>query len=54
MNYERGRLEIMTPSASHEKSGKLLGFFLEVLTDELNFDICSLGSLTCAKIWNEG
>ena len=49
LTYDRGNLEIMTPSAPHEKSGELLGNFVEVLTDELNVDICSLGSLTCKR-----
>ena len=35
LTYDRGNLEIMTPSAPHEKSGELLGNFVEVLTDEL-------------------
>ena len=49
LTYDRGNLEIMTPSAPHEKSGELLGNFVEVVTDELNVDICSLGSLTCKR-----
>ncbi|MEG4811663.1 Uma2 family endonuclease [Microcoleus sp. F8-D3] len=49
LTYDRGNLEIMTPSAPHEKSGELLGNFVEVLTDELNLDICSMGSLTCKR-----
>jgi Uma2 family endonuclease len=49
LTYDRGNLEIMTPSAPHGKSGELLGNFVEVLTDELNVDICSLGSLTCKR-----
>ena len=49
LTYDRGRLEIITPSAPHEKSGELLGNFVEILTDELNVDICSLGSLTCKR-----
>ncbi len=49
LTYDRGNLEFMTPSAPHEKSGELLGNFVEVLTDELNVDICSLGSLTCKR-----
>jgi Uma2 family endonuclease len=32
LTYDRGNLEIMTPSAPHEKSGELLGNFVEVLT----------------------
>ena len=49
LTYDRGNLEIMTPSAPHEKSGELLGNFVEVLTDELNVEIRSLGSLTCRR-----
>jgi Uma2 family endonuclease len=46
LTYYRRRLEIMTPLAPHEKSDKLLENFVKLLTDELNFNICSLGSLT--------
>ncbi|MCY7382132.1 MAG: Uma2 family endonuclease [Microcoleus sp. CAN_BIN18] len=49
MTYDRGNLEIMTPSAPHEKYKKILGRFVESVSDELNVEICSLGSLTCRR-----
>jgi Uma2 family endonuclease len=49
LTYDRGKLEIMTPLAPHEKYKKLLGSFVEALTEETDRDICSLGSLTCKK-----
>jgi len=49
MTYDRGTLEIMTPLAPHEKYKKILGRLVETLTDELNVEICSLGSLTCRR-----
>ena len=49
LTYDRGTLEIMTPLAPHEKYSELLGNFVEVVTDELNQEICSLGSLTCKR-----
>jgi Uma2 family endonuclease len=49
LTYDQGTLEIMTPLDPHEKYSELLGNFVEVLTDELNQDICSLGSRTCKR-----
>jgi Uma2 family endonuclease len=49
LTYDRGNLEIMTPLAPHEKYKKILGRFVETVTDELNVEICSLGSLTCRR-----
>jgi len=49
LTYDRGNLEIMTPSAPHEKYKKILGRFVESVSDELNVEICSLGSLTCRR-----
>ena len=49
LTYDRGTLEIMTPLAPHEKYKKILGRFVETVTDELNVDICSMGSLTCKR-----
>jgi Uma2 family endonuclease len=36
LTYDRGTLEIMTPSAPHEGSKKNLGRFVESVTEELN------------------
>ncbi|MEG4800894.1 Uma2 family endonuclease [Microcoleus sp. ARI1-B5] len=49
LTYDRGNLEIMTPSAPHEGSKKILGRFVESVTEELNIEIRSLGSLTCRR-----
>ena len=49
LTYDHGNLEIMTPLAPHEKYKKILGRFVETVTDELNVEICSLGSLTCRR-----
>ena len=49
LTYDRGTLEIMTPLAPHEKYKKILGRFVESVSDELNVEICSLGALTCRR-----
>ena len=49
LTYDRGNLEIMTPSAPHEGTKKILGRFVESVSEELNIEICSLGSLTCRR-----
>ena len=49
LTYDRGNLEIMSPSAPHEGSKKILGRFVESVTEELNIEIRSLGSLTCRR-----
>ena len=49
LTYDRGNLEIMTPSAPHEASKKILGRFVESVSEELNIEIRSVGSLTCRR-----
>jgi Uma2 family endonuclease len=49
LSYDRGLLEIMAPSPPHENYKKVLGRFVETLTEELNIEIKSLGSLTCTR-----
>jgi Uma2 family endonuclease len=49
LTYDRGILEIMTPLAPHEGFKKLIGRFVESLTEEQNIEIRSLGSLTCKR-----
>jgi Uma2 family endonuclease len=49
LTYDRGNLEIITPSAPHEGSKKILGRFGESVSEELNVEIRSLGSLTCRR-----
>lgn len=46
MTYDHGDLEIMSPSARHEDSAKLLGRMLEAFTEELNIPIRGLRSTT--------
>jgi len=49
LTYDRGLLEIMTPLDPHESYKKLLGRFVEALTEELDVEIRSLGSRTCNR-----
>ena len=44
--YDRGILEIMSPSKAHEQIKKLLARMIEAFTEELDIDICSVASTT--------
>jgi Uma2 family endonuclease len=44
--YDQGRMEIMSPTASHEKPVKIIFTLVGVLRDVLDIDIESLGSTT--------
>jgi len=44
--YDRGTLEIMSPSKEHERLKKLIGRMIEALTEELEIPIQSVGSTT--------
>jgi Uma2 family endonuclease len=46
MTYDRGTLEFMTTSAEHEWLSRIVGRFIEVLSDELAIDIAGYGSMT--------
>jgi len=46
LNYNQGRLEIMSPSAKHEKYKNLLHDLVVILGDELEQDVFSYGSVT--------
>jgi Uma2 family endonuclease len=46
ISYDQGRLEIMTPSARHEKYKNLLHDLVLILSDELDREILSYGSTT--------
>jgi Uma2 family endonuclease len=46
INYDRGELEIMTVSPEHERNKKLLGRLIEALTEEMEIDVASGGSMT--------
>jgi Uma2 family endonuclease len=45
-SYDRGYLEIMSPSIEHEWFHRYLGRMIETLTEELNIPILSTGSTT--------
>ncbi len=49
LTYDRGTLEIMMPLPPHERYKRLLGRFVEVITEELEIEICSLGSTTWSR-----
>ena len=44
--YDRGYLEIMSPSREHERIKSLLGRMIEAMTEELDIPISSGGSTT--------
>src|SRR5262249_2321381 len=46
ITYDRGLLEIMTLSPEHENYSRLLGRFIEVLTEELSLRLAGYGSMT--------
>jgi Uma2 family endonuclease len=47
--YDRGLLEIMSPSSEHEYVKKIIARLLEALTEELRIPIRSLGSTTLKR-----
>jgi Uma2 family endonuclease len=46
LTYDRGKLEIMTVSAKHERGKKLIARLLEALSEELDIPIVGFGNLT--------
>jgi Uma2 family endonuclease len=49
VTYDRGEMEIMTLSSKHEHKKRLLGRLVETLTEEMEIDIASFGSMTCRR-----
>ena len=49
LTYDNGLLEIRMPSDLHENYKKLLGRIVEALTESLDMEIRSLGSMTCDR-----
>jgi Uma2 family endonuclease len=49
VTYDRGEMEIMIVSSEHENRKKLLGRLIETLTEEMEIDIASFGSMTCRR-----
>ncbi|NET38423.1 MAG: Uma2 family endonuclease [Cyanothece sp. SIO1E1] len=46
LTYRHGILEIMTPLEAHENASGLIGQFIEIVTEELNLNIKTMGSTT--------
>jgi Uma2 family endonuclease len=44
--YDRGRLEIISPSAQHEELRHMAALFVEVIAEEMNINVRGLGSTT--------
>src|SRR5262245_6150653 len=49
ITYDRGKLEIMTLSAGHERPKHLLGLLVVMLAYELDINIAGYGSLTIKR-----
>lgn len=46
MTFDRGELEMMSPSKRHESLGYLIGRLIDVWTEELNIDVQSCRTMT--------
>jgi Uma2 family endonuclease len=44
--YDRGTLEIMSPSAEHEEANRTLSLLVEVIAEEFGIEVRNLGSTT--------
>ena len=44
--YDRGRLEIMSPSAEHEELKHMVALFVEVIAEEMGLNVRGFGSTT--------
>jgi Uma2 family endonuclease len=49
MTYDRGRLEMMSPSKLHEQFGHLLGRLIDAWSEESGVDIQGCGTMTCSR-----
>jgi Uma2 family endonuclease len=49
LSYDQGRLEIMSPSAEHEDYARLFEHLIAILTEELNLEFASRGSVTLRR-----
>lgn len=49
LTYDRGNLEIMTLSYTHEQAKRRIGRLVETLTEELNVPLASGGSMTIKR-----
>lgn len=46
LTFDKGVLEVMSPSAEHEESNRTIALLVEVLAEEFGIDVRSLGSTT--------
>jgi Uma2 family endonuclease len=46
LTFDKGVLEVMSPSAEHEESNRTIALLVEVLAEESGIDVRSLGSTT--------
>jgi Uma2 family endonuclease len=46
LSFDRGLLEIMSPSSEHERYNRTVALLVEVLAEELDIDVDNLGSTT--------
>lgn len=44
--YDRGELEILSPSTEHEKDSRILNLLVEIIAMELSLEIQNVGSMT--------
>ena len=44
--YDRGLLEIVSPSAEHETANRTVALLVEVVAEELDIDVLNVGSMT--------
>ena len=49
LTYDNGLLEIFMPLPPHEKNKKYLARLVEIITETLDIEICSLGSCTWSR-----
>jgi Uma2 family endonuclease len=49
ITYDRGRLELMSPSQRHEKASRRLGVLVNILCEELDIDFDGLQSTTLRR-----
>lgn len=47
--YDRGLLEIMSPLMPHETTKRLIEKMIDILVDELDLNVKSVGSMTCKR-----
>src|ERR1051326_3736878 len=46
LTFDKGVLEVMSPSAEHEESNRTIALLVEVLAEEFGLDVRDLGSTT--------